>query len=208
MQLDEIDIPPTPAARAALEAATHFYSPALLNHCIRSYVWAAAYAADNRMDHDAELLYVAALMHDLGLVAEFDSHTVAFEDVGGHLAWLFAAGAGWPAARREQAAQVVVRHMWDAVDPADDAEGYLLEMSTGIDISGRRARDFPASFRTEVLARYPRHNLASEFSACFEDQSRRKPDSRAGELWRRGTRDRIAANPLDERVQSDDPSHS
>ena len=206
MELADIDIPQTPAARAALDAATHFYSPALANHCIRSYVWAAAYAADSHMDHDAELLYVAALLHDLGLVAEFDSHTLAFEDVGGHLAWLFGAGAGWPASRRERAAQVVVRHMWDAVDPADDAEGYLLEMSTGVDISGRHAREFPASFRTEVLARYPRLNLASEFSACFEDQSRRKPGTRAGELWRRGARERIAANPLDEPTQSDPPA--
>jgi hypothetical protein len=208
MELGEIDIPQTPAARMALEAAAHFYSPALLNHCIRSYVWAAAYAAGNRMDHDAELLYVAALLHDFGLVAEFDSHTVAFEDAGGHLAWLFTAGAGWPVARRERAAQVVVRHMWDAVDPADDAEGFLLEMSTGIDISGRHARDYPASFRTEVLGHYPRLNLASEFSACFEDQSRRKPGTRADELWRGGARDRIAANPLDEPVQIDEPTHT
>jgi hypothetical protein len=81
-------------------------------------------------------------------------------------------------------------------------------MSTGIDISGRHARDYAASFRTEVLARYPRLNLASEFSACFEDQSRRKPGTRADELWRRGARDRIAANPLDDPIQSDDPAQS
>jgi hypothetical protein len=172
---------------------------------MRSYLWAAAYAADNDMDHDAELLYVAALLHDLGLVAEFDSHTVAFEDVGGHLAWLFTAGAGWPTARRERAAQVVVRHMWDEVDPATDPEGFLLEMATGVDISGRHARDFPAALRSEVLDRYPRLDLAAEFTACFADQSRRKPHTRAGQLWRAGARDRIAHNPLDEPVQTDDP---
>ncbi|CAO5166161.1 hypothetical protein FAIPA1_280002 [Frankia sp. AiPs1] len=27
------------AAEAALSVATRFYSPALLNHCIRSYLW-------------------------------------------------------------------------------------------------------------------------------------------------------------------------
>ena len=205
MDLKDIDIPRTPACQAALDAATRFYSPSLLHHCMRSYLWAAAYAADNDMDHDAELLYVAALLHDLGLVAEFDSHTVAFEDVGGHLAWLFTAGAGWPTARRERAAQVVVRHMWDEVDPATDPEGFLLEMATGVDISGRHARDFPAALRNEVLYRYPRLNLAAEFTACFADQSRHKPHTRAGQLWRAGARDRIANNPLDEPVQTDDP---
>jgi hypothetical protein len=205
VDLKDIAIPQTSACQAALDAATRFYSPSLLHHCVRSYLWAAAYAADNDMDHDAELLYVAALLHDLGLVAEFDSHTVAFEEVGGHLAWLFTAGAGWPAARRERAAEVVVRHMWDAVDPAADPEGFLLEMATGVDISGRHARDFPAALRTQVLARYPRLDLPAEFTACFADQSRRKPDTRAGQLWRAGARDRIARNPLDEPAQTDDP---
>ena len=44
------------------------------------------------IEHDAELLYVAALMHDLGLVAAFDSHALPFEDVGGHVAWVLAPG--------------------------------------------------------------------------------------------------------------------
>jgi hypothetical protein len=205
VDLKDIGIPRTPACQAALDAATHFYSPSLLHHCIRSYIWAATYAADHDLGHDAELLYVAALLHDLGLVPEFDSHTVAFEDVGGQLAWLFTAGAGWPTARRERAAQVVVRHMWDAVDPAADPEGFLLEMATGVDISGRHARDFPAALRSEVLARYPRLNLAAEFTACFAEQGRRKPDTSAGRSWQSGISDRIARNPLDEPVQTDDP---
>jgi HD domain len=205
VKLNDIDLPRTSACQGALDAATHFYSPSLLHHCIRSYIWAAAYAADHDMGHDAELLYVAALLHDLGLVAEFDSHTVAFEDVGGHLAWLFTTGAGWPTARRDRAAEVVVRHMWDAVDPAADPEGFLLEMATGVDISGRHARDFPAALRSEVLATYPRLNLATEFTACLAEQARRKPETRAGQLWQSGAGDRIAHNPLDEPVQTDDP---
>ena len=163
MELNDIEVPQTPAGRTALEAATYFYSPALLNHCIRSYIWASAYASTNHMDHDPELLYVAALLHDLGLVAEFDSHTVAFEDVGGDLAWLFSAGADWPTARRERVAQVVVRHMAVTVDPDEDPEGFLLEMSTAVDISGRDARDFPAaspqSGAGEISAPQPRRRI-------------------------------------------------
>jgi hypothetical protein len=203
VELNDIDIPQTPVGRTALEAATHFYSPALLNHCIRSYIWASAYASTNHVDHDPELLYVAALLHDLGLMAVFDSHTVAFEDVGGHLAWMFGAGAGWPGARRDRVAQVVVRHMSDTVDPAEDPEGFLLEMSTGVDISGRHARDLPAALRNQVLATYPRLGLAAEFTAYLAEQTRRKPDSRAGQLWRTGIVDRIGHNPLDEPAQND-----
>jgi hypothetical protein len=34
------------------------------------------------------------MLHDIGLVKEFDSHTVPFEQAGGHVAWVFGAGAG------------------------------------------------------------------------------------------------------------------
>ena len=44
--------PQTPAATAALSVATRFYSPALLNHCIRSYLWGTMYAAAHRIAFD------------------------------------------------------------------------------------------------------------------------------------------------------------
>ncbi|MER7000555.1 HD domain-containing protein [Streptomyces sp. NPDC000410] len=187
--------PGTAACAAALEVATAYCSPALLNHSVRSYVWASAYAADQGIEHDAELLYVAALLHDIGLVAEFDSHTVAFDEAGGHVAWVFGAGAGWPVERRQRLSEVIVRHMWDSVDVREDPEGHLLERATGVDISGRNADDFTAAFRAEVLARYPREGLADEFLACFRDQAARKPESSPAASVRGGLAERVLANP-------------
>jgi len=197
MRLADIVIPDTRAARGALEVATAYCSPALLNHSVRAYLFAAAYGATNGVAFDDELLYVASMMHDIGLVKEFDSHTVPFEEAGGHVAWVFAAGAGWPAERRVRASEIIVRHMWDKVDPGEDPEGYLLELSTALDISGRRPEDFPAELRAEVLERHPRLGIGPEFTACFVDQAARKPDSLAGRFVRAGVAERIAANPLD-----------
>ncbi|GAA0450423.1 HD domain-containing protein [Streptomyces sp. NPDC046215] len=197
MKIDDLAIPASPACTAALEVATAYCSPALLNHCARSYLWAAAHAAAEGITFDPELLYVAALLHDLGLVAEFDSHTVPFETAGGHVAWVFAAAAGWPAERRTRVSEVIVRHMWDRVDVTEDPEGHLLEFATSVDISGRGADRFPAGFRAEVLERHPRLGLADEFVACFEDQAARKPGSSAAGAVRNGIAVRVAANPLD-----------
>ena len=47
--------PGTPAAEAALSVATRFCSPALLNHSVRSYLWAAHLGAARAMSVDAEL---------------------------------------------------------------------------------------------------------------------------------------------------------
>ncbi|MGC5010986.1 HD domain-containing protein [Streptosporangium sp. DT93] len=197
MRLADIVVPDSPAARGALEVATAYCPPALLNHSVRAYLWAAAYGAMNDIAFDAELLYVASMMHDIGLVAEFDSHTVPFEEAGGHVAWVFAAGAGWPVERRVRASEIVVRHMWDKVDPEQDPEGHLLELSTALDISGRRPEDFPAELRAEVLERYPRLGLGPYFTMCILEQGARKPDSQAGRLARSGIAELMANNPLE-----------
>ncbi|MFI5782998.1 HD domain-containing protein [Nocardia sp. NPDC051570] len=198
MELADVILPDTDAARGALLVATEYCSPALLNHSVRSYVWAVALARAERIEFDAELLYVAAVLHDIGLVAEFDSHTVPFEEAGGHVARVFAAGAGWSVPRRQRLLEIIVRHMWDKVEVTVDPEGYLLEASTAIDISGRGVDLLEPGLRAEVLARWPRLDLVEEFAGRFEDQARRKPGCTAAEAVASGLAGGIRRNPLDE----------
>ena len=198
MRLADLPVPDAAAARTALEVARAFHTPALVHHCVRSYFWAAGLASAEGTPFDAELLYVAAMLHDLGLVEPFDSHRAAFEYAGGSVGWVFAAGAGWPPARRERVREIIVAHMADAVDAADDPEGSLLNRGTGVDISGRGLDLLPAPLRSEVLERWPRLTLAAEFGACFRDQAARKPEGAAGRAIRSGLADRMAANPLEQ----------
>ncbi|BET52655.1 HD domain-containing protein [Kitasatospora aureofaciens] len=197
LSLDALPMPGTAAAAAALDVATAYLSPALLNHSLRAYFWAAARGTADGVPFDPELLYVAALFHDIGLVPVFDSHTVAFEEAGGHVARVFAAGAGWPAERRARLSDVIVRHMWPRVDVATDPEGHLLARATATEIVGTEADAYPSRFRDEVLERCPRLDLAASFLACFQDQAERKPDSSAAGAVRSGLADRVARNPLD-----------
>src|SRR4029078_7329468 len=82
--------PQTPAARAAPSGATRFCSPALLNHCVLSYLWGATYAGAHAIAFDDELYYVSAMLHDIALTDPFDSHRIAFAEAGGDLASAFA----------------------------------------------------------------------------------------------------------------------
>jgi HD domain-containing protein len=197
MTLADIAVPHTAVTTAALEVATSFCSPALLNHSVRSYLWGAAWGTMTGIEFDRELLYVAAILHDVGLVPEFDNHQQSFEVTSGHVAVVFAAGAGWPRNRRIRLAEVIVRHMWPEVDVDEDPEGHLLELATAVDITGHRVDEFPRSLRAAVLDRYPRAGISSEFVACLEEQARRKPESSAAEAIGRGLADAVARNPLD-----------
>jgi hypothetical protein len=187
----------TPAIRAAREVVAAFSSPSLVNHCERSYLWSAALGEITGVAYDHELLYVASMVHDLGLVPAFDNHLAPFEDAGGDVGWVFAAGLGWPPERRTRVKEIVVRHMWDEVDPALDAEGHLLCEGTGLDISGRNSGTWPADLRAEVLERYPRLGLPAEFTAALQEQARRKPGCAAAAAVASGIAGRIAANLLD-----------
>jgi cyanamide hydratase family protein with HD domain len=197
MRLADVMIPDTAATRGALEVATAYFSAAVLNHSMRSYLLGAAYGAMNDVAFDAELLYVTSMLHDIGMVKAFDSHTLPFEEAGGHVAWVFGAGAGWPIERRVRASEVIVRHMWNKMDVSKDPEGNLLDLGAGLDIAGRRLNEIPAQLLAEVTERYPRLGLSEEFAACFRDQAERKPDSLGAAFVHAGVAERIEANPLD-----------
>jgi hypothetical protein len=198
--LNDLAAPDTAAASAATEVARRYCSPALYAHSVRSYLWALAYAGQEGVDPtsvDRELLHVAAMLHDLGLTRPFDAHEMPFEEAGGQVAWVFATAAGWPDARRDRVAGVIEKHMWPSVDPADDLEGHLLEVGTGIDISGRGVDLVPTALVSEVQAAWPRLGLAGEFTECLRLQADRKPGSRAADLVRGGLADALVGHPLE-----------
>jgi hypothetical protein len=198
MRLADIPAPDTAAARAALELATEYHTPSLLNHVLRSWLWAEGFATVEGLHGiDRELLYVSAVLHDIGIVPAYDNHTLAYEDAGGHVAKALTAGAGWPAARRTRAHEVIVRHNWPEVDPAFDPEGHLLEVATALDISGVRPDALPEEFRREVVTAFPRLSLAAEFTACVTDQAERKPDTAAKRIVDRGVAEKLLRNPLE-----------
>jgi hypothetical protein len=196
--MTDFAVPDSAAARAARQVATEYLSGALLNHSIRAWYWAVGFAVlEERRGFDAELLYVSAVLHDLGLVEQFDNHTLSYELAAGHAAWALTAGAGWEPSRRTRALEVIVRHNWPEVDPEEDVEGHLLEIATGLDISGSRADTLPADFQREVLAAYPRLGLAAEFGSCVTDQANRKPTTAAARLVAGGIVRKLAGNPLE-----------
>lgn len=198
MHISDFPVPDTAAARAALALTVEYQSTAITEHAVRSWLWAEGFAVTEEIgDIDHELLYVAALLHDIGTVVEYDNHTISYEHAGGHVAVALTAGAGWPAGRRQRVLDVIVRHNWPSVDRHLDAEGHLLEEATGLDISGARPDALPVEFLREVLAAHPRGTLAQEFGACVRDQATRKPTTAARRLVDGGIVRKLQANPLE-----------
>ncbi|GAA0625023.1 HD domain-containing protein [Streptomyces crystallinus] len=185
------------AAEAALLVCAEYADTALYHHSLRSYFFGAAWAREHGYDYDSELFFVSALLHDLSLTPPFDSHALPFEEAGGHLARVFTAGLGWPDARRDRAAELIVLHMRDDVTPQEDIESRLLQVGTSADVSGTGLEAFDVSFRRELVGAYPRLGFAEAFVGHFRDQAERKPGCAAAELVAGGWAKRALDNGLD-----------
>src|ERR1700712_3562732 len=86
-----------PDSKLALEAAElvrSYESEMLFNHSVRVYAFGAIQGIRQKLKFDSELLYVAALFHDLGLVDHYHTETRRFEVDGADAAREFLQGHG------------------------------------------------------------------------------------------------------------------
>jgi predicted HD phosphohydrolase len=187
--------PDSRAARKAEELMRAVAPPFLTNHSFRSHFFAVALADRDGVSFDPELLYVAALLHDVGLVEEFDTGK-CFEEDSADAAVRLAAGEGWAAERREQVAEAIRLHVAIEIDLGDGPEAYLLWHSTGLDVGGDRHGDVSSETVGAVLAAYPRLDFKEGFTALIADQAERKTGCWADRAFAAGIGDRIAAAPF------------
>src|SRR3954449_4808332 len=74
-----IKIPDSKVAREAAELVRQHESELLFNHSVRVYVFGAMKGVREGLKFDPELLYVASLFHDMGLVDAYHTDTKRFE---------------------------------------------------------------------------------------------------------------------------------
>jgi hypothetical protein len=190
-----------PDSELAAQAETYLRDTSpkhLVNHCLRSYLWAVAVGEIERVTFDADLLFVAAALHDLGLLDPFDKGH-PFEVDGGAAAADFTLARGRTRRDAQVVREAVEWHVARDLVADDGPEAYLLWHGTGVDVSGDRVGDLDGDLVAEVLARFPRHDFQIGFAELFRRQAETKPTSRAAELVSGGLLGRLASCPLDER---------
>jgi len=189
--------PPTsPIAHAATDLARDVSPPFLFNHSARTFAWALLIADKDKILYDRELLYVGAILHDIGLTEAYDGPR-CFENEGAAAAAAFVRDRGWDPLRGESLAEAIRLHMHPRVVPADGAEGYLLGEATGTDCRGHRVGELDPALIAEVVAGIPWLDFTENFIALCEDQAHRKPGCLVDLYLRDGFADKVRAAPFD-----------
>jgi hypothetical protein len=192
--------PDTALAKAAEERVRELSKPALYGHCLRTWAFAALFAQRDRVDHDEELLYLACVLHDLGLTDAHDGRdqtAACFAVEGARAAHAMLCEHQEPEDRARTVAEAISLHLNINVPERYGPEAVLLSNGVMLDVIGRRLERLPEAAVAEVAARWPRGGSGDLLLADTKRQARLRPQSRAALLHRLGFTKLVSANPLD-----------
>ena len=131
------------------------------------------------MNYDSELVYVASLLHDLGLSKEYAADK-RFEVDGADAASRFLHAHGYP--------KVKTGIVWDAIalhataDIADrrEPEVALVHFGAHVDVMGLRMDEISPQLIDDTIALYPRLGFKKAFTEALAEVARKKPHTAIG----------------------------
>ena len=151
-----IGIPDTTIAREATEFVRDVSTPLLFDHSRRVFLWGSLYGEQLLLDYDAELFYVAAMFHDLGLVEGQRSEHERFEIDGANAARAFLERHGVPDEQVMLAWDAIALHTTPEIPRYKRPEVRLVNWGVEYDIPGRHFDLLTAEQREAVIAAHPR----------------------------------------------------
>jgi hypothetical protein len=152
----------------------------IFNHSRRVFLFGSLQAARAGLQPDAELLYVAALFHDLGLVPPYRGDEQRFELDGADQARAFLASHGFSAADADQVWTAIALHTTPEV-PWRMAP-VIAATTAGVetDVLGLRLHVLTEDEIAAVVAAHPRPQFKERVLAAFTDGFAGRPDSTFG----------------------------
>lgn len=132
-QIAGIAVPDTDLADEATRIAKAGLPPEIFNHSLRTYLFAQVIAKAKKIDHDAEIVYVASILHDTGMSAAHMSDARPFEVDGAFVARDLLAKHGVSAARMDAAWDAVALHDNGAIAAHKQPEVGLVSAGVGAD---------------------------------------------------------------------------
>jgi hypothetical protein len=176
-----IEIPRSPVTLAAALLSRQACPEVLFNHCMRTFLFGALHEQHHRRAYNAEAAFVAAALHDLGLLKAYESAGKPFEVDSANAAEQLALQNGlapqvatlvWNAAAMHDMRWAIVERQNPTVE--------LVAAGASADVVGADEQIIPAAAVTEVVKAFPRLGFKVQFAQLLTDHCKRKPLSQLG----------------------------
>jgi hypothetical protein len=166
----EWSLPDSDICLAALQL-TRSVSPAFLaNHCIRSFLFGRELAAAKGFrigaDYDDELVFLACILHDLG-VTEIGTGDQRFEVDGADAAARFLRSHGYSDDRVTTVWQSIALHTSVGLAERFGDVQNLTHLGISLDINGVEKNSLRPGFADRVHAAWPRHDLGHAIAVAI-----------------------------------------
>jgi HD domain len=177
-----IVIPDSGMARETTDFICDMESPLLFHHSRRTYLFGMLHGQQRDRHADAELLYIAAMFHDLGLVEGHRNLHQRFEVDGADAARDFLKGHDIPADDIRRVWSAIALHTTHGIPVFMEPEIALLAAGVEADVDGAGLDLLDPVAIKEVVAAHPRLDFKRKslptFAAGFKD----RPDTTFGAI--------------------------
>lgn len=172
----------TDIAKAASDLSRTVSPRYLFNHAMRTYLFGALVGRAAGLMFDEELLFLASILHDVGLTERFVGEK-PFEIEGAIAADAFLRERGLPAPKAAVVWDAIAMHAL-SISQYKPPEIKLVASGAAADVVGAGLDQISPADRDAVLRAFPRFGFKSAFVTTCADVARRHPASTKGTFMR------------------------
>lgn len=175
-------VPDTRLAAEATDFVRQATSDLIYHHSRRVYFWGVLQGRERDLSFDPELLYVAAMFHDLGLNEEHRGSGRRFEVDGADAARGFLRERGVPEDSVRRVWTAIALHTTPGIPEYMEPEVALVTAGVEYDVLGLGYYDLTDEQRAEVTALHPRSGFKQAILRAFTEGIAPKPETTFGNV--------------------------
>ncbi len=177
-----IRVPDSALARDVTEFIRDAEDDLLYNHSRRVFFFGALQGVRRGLQPDRELLYAAAMFHDMGLTEPYRTSTIRFEVDGANAAREFLLARGFGEANVDKVWLGIALHTTPGVPEFMAPEVALVQAGVEVDVLGVGRELLTPDALTAVTTAHPRPQFKQRIVAAFNDGMKHRPDTTFGTM--------------------------
>jgi hypothetical protein len=175
-----VRIPETPATIEVTRLVEESTTPLLFHHSRRVFLFASIHARRSGLEVDPELLYVATMFHDVGLLTPFSNAEQRFEIDSADHAGAFLRDRGFSPRAIEVVWNAIALHTTPGIPGRMGAEVAATNLGVLTDAIGLGLDEMDSGLVDDIVAAHPRGDFKNDFLRTFVKGLSTRPDTTYG----------------------------